>query len=377
MKTFKYQQVIDYIRKEYIDTPGGASEIPSEPELASRLKISRFPVNRAVTHLVDEGVLCRINGVGTFIKGKAPEVVKRRVRGNPPMLALVSKVGIIRENELPQAIQNAVSDREMIFSSFCNPEDVASCEAFMERTKKYNLKGVFIIPNIHFGGAESSSLEFAEKLTSRNIPVVVVERVLPGYHGMQVVTDNANGILCAVQELSRRGMKKIAYLGKDDYLVGAERLMGYKLGLEYCGLPVDDSLMVIDRHGANFIPYLDELIDNGVGRIAEKHPDCHGFIAFNITFAFRLYQKLQKNGMITKDTLIAGFDPPLYYDEEFLKHYITIQRPFAEIGKMAMEMMLSRIEAGNQSQEIRRIMPSLVMSENQNPAAYHAEMMFN
>ena len=51
MRTFKYQMVIDYIKREFIDNPASSGEIPSEPVLAQQLEISRFPINQAVTRL--------------------------------------------------------------------------------------------------------------------------------------------------------------------------------------------------------------------------------------------------------------------------------------------------------------------------------------
>lgn len=59
-------QVKDFIKCEIID--GKYKEkIPSERELMQRFSVSRSTVREAVTHLVNEGVLEKIHGKGTFI----------------------------------------------------------------------------------------------------------------------------------------------------------------------------------------------------------------------------------------------------------------------------------------------------------------------
>ncbi|MEV6899633.1 GntR family transcriptional regulator [Amycolatopsis sp. NPDC051372] len=48
--------------------------LPSEPELAEEFKVSRMTVRQAVQHLVNEGLLYRRRGVGTFV---SPRTVQR------------------------------------------------------------------------------------------------------------------------------------------------------------------------------------------------------------------------------------------------------------------------------------------------------------
>ena len=365
MKTFKYLMVVDHIKKKFIDNPACSGEIPSEPILSKKLKISRFPVNQAVTCLVEEGLLTRIDGIGTFISGKEPTHLKGRSAGSQILLAFVSHVGQI-EPELLYGFQDYIFSRNVMLANVFQEGADTSYEFIINKVKTSNIKGILLSPCTHFGSDKSPSLIFAQRLSENGIPVVIVGRPLPGFHGPQVVPDNSGGVLKAVQELAGRGFDKIAYFGKDDYIVGKERLMGYRLGLEYCSLPADESLIVLDRSGANFFPTLDALIDKGVANLFSHHPDCRCFITFNITFAYSLYRKLRKSGLLTDDMVIAGFDPSPYYDNDFMKHYLVIQRPLRKIGREAAELMLNQLDNGKPINEIRRIMPDLIM-----PAELH------
>ena len=49
------------------------SRIPSENELVQALKVSRMTVNRALRELTAEGLLVRVQGVGTFVAPQKPQ----------------------------------------------------------------------------------------------------------------------------------------------------------------------------------------------------------------------------------------------------------------------------------------------------------------
>jgi GntR family transcriptional regulator len=61
-----YRQVIDNLRVEIANKEAG-DRIASEPELSRRFGVSRFTVTRAIEILVDEGLINRRQGLGTFV----------------------------------------------------------------------------------------------------------------------------------------------------------------------------------------------------------------------------------------------------------------------------------------------------------------------
>ena len=63
-----YQQIKDMLRAEIAQMPYG-EQIPSEQALMEIYGVSRGPIRQAITELVYEGVLFRIQGKGTFRAG--------------------------------------------------------------------------------------------------------------------------------------------------------------------------------------------------------------------------------------------------------------------------------------------------------------------
>ncbi|ACI50689.1 transcriptional regulator, GntR family [Gluconacetobacter diazotrophicus PA1 5] len=73
-----YQQIAERLRQE-IDASKPGTKLASEPALANAWGVSRFTVSRAVEALVDEGLVVRRQGAGTF-------VADRPLRRTPGML---------------------------------------------------------------------------------------------------------------------------------------------------------------------------------------------------------------------------------------------------------------------------------------------------
>lgn len=66
-----YAQVVDYLRDNIASGAWEqASKIPSEIELVATLEVSRGSIKKAISKLVDEGVLEQIQGKGTYVKSQ-------------------------------------------------------------------------------------------------------------------------------------------------------------------------------------------------------------------------------------------------------------------------------------------------------------------
>jgi GntR family transcriptional regulator len=61
-----YLQLVDWLREDVASKSAG-QRIDSEPKLAERFGVSRFTVTRAIEILVDEGLVSRRQGLGSFV----------------------------------------------------------------------------------------------------------------------------------------------------------------------------------------------------------------------------------------------------------------------------------------------------------------------
>jgi GntR family transcriptional regulator len=70
-----YEQITDRLRAHLLADRNPGEQLPTEAELVDRFSVSRSTVRKAVQRLVDEGVLTRRQGKGTFIASPMPKIV--------------------------------------------------------------------------------------------------------------------------------------------------------------------------------------------------------------------------------------------------------------------------------------------------------------
>lgn len=87
--------------------------------------------------------------------------------------------------------------------------------------------------------------EFGELTAGRSVPVVQMDRMIPGVAADAVLTDNAEAVQSAMEQLAARGHRRIAIIaGPKAVLTAQERLAGYLRALDACGILYDDSLVI-------------------------------------------------------------------------------------------------------------------------------------
>jgi GntR family transcriptional regulator len=70
-----YEQITDRLRRDLSDRSDFNEQLPTEEDLMARYEVSRSTVRKAVQRLVDEGLLIRRQGKGTFLTRPLPHIV--------------------------------------------------------------------------------------------------------------------------------------------------------------------------------------------------------------------------------------------------------------------------------------------------------------
>ncbi|HET8997412.1 MAG TPA: GntR family transcriptional regulator [Acetobacteraceae bacterium] len=78
-----HEQLTDRLRAELASSYRAGDRIPTEGEIMQAHRLSRVTVRRALQTLVDDGVLVRRQGKGTFLASQRPRVVHRIDRFGP------------------------------------------------------------------------------------------------------------------------------------------------------------------------------------------------------------------------------------------------------------------------------------------------------
>ncbi|MCX7946907.1 MAG: LacI family transcriptional regulator [Hydrogenophilus sp.] len=183
-------------------------------------------------------------------------------------------------------------------------------------------------------GDQSPSLE---ELLRLELPVVVVDRQLPGLHVDSVLTDNLQGGLMATRYLLSRGYRRIGCITGPSHLTpSAERVVGYRQALLEAGVAIDESLI---RRG-DFHPHSGYALTHELLRLAQ--PPAALFVC-NDMMALGALRALAEAGLrVPADCAVVGFDdielasyahPPL----------TTIRQDKGALAETAVQFLVERI----------------------------------
>ena len=138
----------------------------------------------------------------------------------------------------------------------------------------------------------------------------------------------------AVEHLIGLGHQRIGYVLQEEQVSSVqERLRGYRDALESSGLSYVADLTVSARPTASLA--LDQLLS------LPKPPTA--LVAVNDFAAFAMIQEANKRGIhVPKDLSVVGFDNSSEAHTPRPGILTTIRQPFEEIGRRAVELVLTR-----------------------------------
>ncbi len=70
-----YEQIADRLRERAVSSMQAGSQLPTEEAMMELYEVSRSTIRKAVQRLVDEAVLVRQQGKGTFVARPMPKII--------------------------------------------------------------------------------------------------------------------------------------------------------------------------------------------------------------------------------------------------------------------------------------------------------------
>ncbi|WP_139990816.1 GntR family transcriptional regulator [Paenibacillus paridis] len=259
-RTPLYSQIRDYILANIQQFHWQADDqLPTELELAEKFNVSRFTVKKAMSELVKEGLIYRIQGKGSYIS----QVVGEENRAIPLQAAEagVSTMKLIvlltphMQSSLSASILTgaeyylAEQGYQLIVRSTRNEQELE--RQLLVDSVRMGVRGVMIFPV----DGETYNEEIL-RLTLNKFPVVVIDRYLRGVETNCVCSDNVGGAYNAVSHLIELGHQKIAFVVVHDRNTTSleERIAGYERALSANHYPFGPRLACFESEDPELTP---------------------------------------------------------------------------------------------------------------------------
>ncbi len=180
--------------------------------------------------------------------------------------------------------------------------------------------------------------EFQELTAHRDIPVVQVDRMIPGVDSDAVLSENKKSACLAVSRLTAKGHRRIALVGGPSSVQTAkERLAGYLQALELNGILYDGTLVFSGELSFAFgYQSFGELMDSAVPPTAifsTNHDITMGVITAARERGLRIPEEVDVFGFDCVD-VCAVMSPPLP----------VVYQPEEEMGRLAAAYIMERLD---------------------------------
>lgn len=350
-----YLQIREYITEQIrLGSWKPGDTLPSENELARLFQGSRITVKQALKTLVEEGVVYRVQGKGSFVAegadsimqamdspvsinsfslhpvAGAPQYAGERLSAPPVIAFIIQNTLDSICSELLLGIEEAAADGGFRVL-FMNARESRERElAMLKEAVQSGAKGIILFP-VH---GETYNEEVL-RLTMEQYPVVVLDRYLRGVETNCVCSDNENGAYQAVSYLISKGHRRIGCISSP--VLGTtsleDRLHGYEQALA-------DNLIPVDHAARLFEP-----TPEGIINFLRTQPPLTGLVAFDNVHGSLIMKAAEHLGIrIPEDLSLVIFDD-YSYPELFRVPPTVIVQPFRKMGQEAALLLMELIHS--------------------------------
>ncbi len=292
--THKYEMVktylYSYIQKHAL---GKGDRIPSENELAEQFSVSRLTARQAISELVNEHVLYRQRGSGTFFNGPM-----RRVG------VLMSYIDSYIFTDIVQGIDQVLQEKNvgMILSSSGN--SITREKACLENLVSQGIDGLIYEPAK--SAINTANVKLLQSIVKRGVKIVCINGYLPDIKAGRILTDDRKGIGILVDKMAQLGHISIAGIFVSDLIQGIRRYEGFCEAMKKnCRTVEKDQILWI--HISDSDQNIHKMLNAFIDQVLAKRQTA--ICCYNDIIAQKAIEILVQKGIrVPEDISVTGFD---------------------------------------------------------------------
>lgn len=330
-------------------------------DVAREAGVSSATVSRVLNHTGKVNATTRARVEAAIRRlGYRPSRVARRLRvqqGHSHILGLmIPDIQNPFFSDVARGVEDYAYTHEYAVILCSSDEQVEKQNFYLHTMRSEAVDGIILPP---IAGEESVVARLAR---DEGIPVVCLDRRLPGLDLDTVVVDNRKGAFDAVSQLLALGHRRIGIItGLPGLSTSDERLEGYMKALSEQGLPAARELI---REG-------NSKYDGGLAEtealLALPHPPTALFTCNNLMTLGALEALHRAGRRIPDDVSLIGFDD-IPWAASLNPPLTTVRQSGHEMGRRAAELLLARIADPGRSPLQIMLQPRLIVRRSCGPA---------
>lgn len=317
--------------------------LPSERALADDLGVCRVTVARAVGRLVEEGVLMRRRGSGTYLAPKRDDV--RPVTGSVALIVPYSRD--VYTSHIVTGVSHTLTDAGLHVLFHDTLGNARREAGFLARMRRH--ADAFLA----FPANPTRNEDAYRELTDAGTPVVFVDRYYPALDTDWVVTDNFGAAFEAVSALIREGRRRVVHITTAEYCCTStmDRRMGFHQALLNAGRKLRPEDVRIATPGSAGEPYAPDIPNAPPldvvplirSLMREPEPPDAIFAANDWTTLAVLNALLHDGYRVPDDVALAGFIDNDVVASHLPVPILAVSQQKDEMGRRAAEIVVKRL----------------------------------
>lgn len=332
--------------------------VPSEKELSEKYRVSQITSKNALIGLMEEGLLTRIQGKGTFVSshgenGGSSYSPYEELGGEPAGRS--GRIGLVLPTMKTKVDQRFLDCLEKYVSA-------AGFELMLRITRESQKEEADVIASFLRQGVDGLIIFPVEKETYNDsilrlsldrFPFVLIDRFLKEIKTYSVSSDNVSGTKEAVSYLLEKGHSSIAFISPEiTNSVTDERAQGFELAYSERKCSIDKNLWCLLS--------IDDIVsgkaEHTISQFLQERPYITAAITVNTElcrYVFRIAARMGLN--VPKDLELVTFDPP------DLPKVSYIRQNEEEMCRLTVDLLLEQINGKYEAQ--RLIVPVSLVKE--------------
>ncbi|AHF90523.1 transcriptional regulator [Opitutaceae bacterium TAV5] len=344
--------------------------LPPERQFCEELGVSRVTLRKAMESLHREGFLQTRRGGGTRL---ARAVAPPRRTGLTVHRLIGLVVPTVENSLISRIVRGAealAAERGFHVALAHDHGDMDYQLKQLRRMLEGGVGGVAVFPDT--GNVVRAEFhELIRRFSARSIPLVMIDRYVPGVEAPGVMSDNVAGMYAATEHLILSGHRRLALLtfGEEGGVTDRERRKGFFQALQDYGLPpqpVHEAALGTRGHEDTAREAVaawlaadaaqarqetgglaaDGVLDGNSATAGAARPRFDGIACMQDNMAYGAFLALRDAGLsVPADVSLVGYDN---LDRELFQaaglRLTSIDQPAEDIGREAAAILIDRIE---------------------------------
>jgi DNA-binding LacI/PurR family transcriptional regulator len=359
-----YQQILNEISARIAsgEWPAG-TQLPTEAELEMDLEVSRVTIRQALRAAVEEGLVVRLPGKGTFVSETEASTTAHRSEGFigyvVPHLSSSFNVQILLGVE-------SILKEKGYHLIFCNSEGDFSKENELLQSLESNRMSGYIIQPVYAEANDRSLI----RLASKGARMVLIDRSVPGLQVDVVMSNHFEGGQRVVRHLIDQGYREIVYLAHEPIQLPSisERFRGYQAAMTgaqlnpwapfVVGGPIELGYLQAQNSPT---PHENAAVEK-IADLLRGPARPEAVVAMNDLVAMLVLEAAEQVGLRIPDELgVVGFDN---LDCAVTNNLTTVAQQPYEIGSEAARLLLQGIHGDHEVSKQIQLPTQLIIRDS-------------